>query len=67
MKGKTYDAALARIFGKKLRNIKGFRLIVKKHIQKEEKEELEENSNRKAKDLTETLKSIQGDKTNKGL
>ena len=38
MKGKTYDAALARILEKILRNTKAFRLIVKKHIQKEEKE-----------------------------
>ena len=52
---------------KKLRNIKGFRLIVKKHVQKEEREELEEDSIRKAKDLTETLKSIQGDKTGLSL
>lgn len=34
MNGETYDAALVRIFENKVRNREGFRLIVRKHIQR---------------------------------
>ena len=60
----TYDAALVRRFENKVRNIEGFRVIVKKHIQREQKEELEEDSNTRAKDLAEKMKSKSGDSAN---
>ena len=56
----TYDAVLIKIFENKVRNIEGLRVIVKKYIKKKQ----EEDSNRRAKDLAEILKSVQGDNTN---
>ena len=38
----TYNAALGRRFENKVRNIEEFSVIVKNHMQREQKEELEE-------------------------
>ena len=41
MDGETYDAAFVRRFDNKVRNIEGFRVTVKKYIQREQEEDLE--------------------------
>ena len=55
----TYDAALVRRIKNKGWNIEEFQVTVKKYIQREQCEELENDSNRRAKDLLETLKVYQ--------